>query len=64
MPADFYRQALDLDLKGKREYTAAIYAAMGGVSDSMARLKNANRKAFKIGKYILIAAGVYLLFFS
>jgi len=41
-----------------------IYAAMGGVSDSMARLKNANRKAFKIGKYILIAAGVYLLFFS
>ncbi len=31
VPADFYRQALDLDLKGKREYTAAIYAAMGGL---------------------------------
>ena len=28
---DFYRQALDLDLKGKREYTGAIYAAMGGL---------------------------------
>ena len=31
VPGDFYRQALDLDLKGKREYTAAIYAAMGGL---------------------------------
>jgi hypothetical protein len=31
VPPDFYRQALDLDLKGKREYTAAIYAAMGGL---------------------------------
>lgn len=31
VPVDFYRQALDLDLKGKREYTAAIYAAMGGL---------------------------------
>jgi hypothetical protein len=31
VPADFDRQALDLDLKGKREYTAAIYAAMGGL---------------------------------
>ena len=29
--SDFYRQALDLDLKGKREHTAAIYAAMGGI---------------------------------
>jgi hypothetical protein len=29
---DFYRQALDLDLRGKREYTADILAAMGGVS--------------------------------
>ena len=28
---DFYRQALQLDLKGKREYTAEIYAAMGGL---------------------------------
>lgn len=27
----FYRQALDLDLKGKREHTTAIYAAMGGL---------------------------------
>ncbi len=31
VPVDFYRQALELDLRGKREYTAAIYAAMGGV---------------------------------
>lgn len=28
---DFYRQALELDLRGKREYTEAILAAMGGI---------------------------------
>jgi hypothetical protein len=28
---DFYRQALELDLRGKREYTEAIYAALGGL---------------------------------
>lgn len=28
---DFYRQALDLDLKSKREYTDAILSAMGGM---------------------------------
>ncbi len=28
---DFYRQALTLDLRGKREYTDTILAAMGGV---------------------------------
>jgi len=28
---DFYRQALELDLRGKREYTEAILSAMGGV---------------------------------
>ncbi len=28
---DFYRQALELDLRGKREYTDAVFAAMGGV---------------------------------
>jgi hypothetical protein len=28
---DFYRQALDLDLRGKREYTDAILSAMGGI---------------------------------
>jgi hypothetical protein len=28
---DFYRQALDLDLKNKREYTEAILSAMGGI---------------------------------
>jgi ParB-like chromosome segregation protein Spo0J len=28
----FYRQALDLDLRGKREYTAEIYSALGGIS--------------------------------
>jgi hypothetical protein len=29
---DFYRQALDLDLRGKREYTELILSAMGGIS--------------------------------
>lgn len=29
---DFYRQALVLDLRGKREYTDAILSAMGGIS--------------------------------
>jgi hypothetical protein len=29
---DFYRLALDLDLRGKREFTADILAAMGGMS--------------------------------
>jgi hypothetical protein len=28
---DFYRQALDLDLRGKREYTEVILSAMGGI---------------------------------
>jgi hypothetical protein len=28
---DFYRQALELDLRGKREYTEAILSAMGGM---------------------------------
>jgi hypothetical protein len=28
---DFYRQALALDLRGKREYTEAVYAALGGI---------------------------------
>ena len=28
---DFYRQALDLDLRGKREFSADILAAMGGI---------------------------------
>ncbi|HRL14637.1 MAG TPA: hypothetical protein PKX07_22325, partial [Aggregatilineales bacterium] len=28
---DFYRQALDLDLRGKREYSDAVLAAMGAV---------------------------------
>ncbi|MAU11844.1 MAG: hypothetical protein CL607_18605 [Anaerolineaceae bacterium] len=32
VPPDFYRQALDLDLRGKREYTEAILSAMGGIS--------------------------------
>ncbi len=34
---DFYRQALELDLRGKREYTAEILSAMGGVSKSQFR---------------------------
>ncbi|MCI0713225.1 MAG: ParB N-terminal domain-containing protein [Chloroflexi bacterium] len=29
---DFYRQALELDLRTKREYTEAILSAMGGIS--------------------------------
>ena len=28
---DFYRQAQDLDLRGKREYTEAVLSAMGGI---------------------------------
>lgn len=32
VPADFYRQALDLTLRGKREYTAEILSAMGGIT--------------------------------
>lgn len=31
VPNDFYRQALELDLRGKREYTEAILSAMGGM---------------------------------
>lgn len=31
VPNDFYRQALDLDLRGKREYTEAVLSAMGGI---------------------------------
>ena len=31
---DFYRQALDLDLRGKREYTEAVYSALGGIGRS------------------------------
>lgn len=34
VPNDFYRQALDLDLRGKREYTDAILSAMGGINKS------------------------------
>ena len=29
---DFYRQARELTLRGKREYTEAVYAALGGIS--------------------------------
>ncbi len=37
---DFYRQALELDLRGKREYTDAILAAMGGIEKAQfSRLK-------------------------
>jgi hypothetical protein len=31
VPNDFYRQALELDLRGKREYTEAVLSAMGGI---------------------------------
>jgi len=43
VPADFYRQALDLTLRGKREYTTEILAAMGGI----------NRKQFSRIKALL-----------
>jgi hypothetical protein len=37
---DFYRQALELDLRGKREYTEAVLSAMGGVDKArFSRLK-------------------------
>ncbi|MCB9452824.1 MAG: ParB N-terminal domain-containing protein [Anaerolineaceae bacterium] len=40
VPNDFYRQALNLDLRGKREYTEAILSAMGGVDKArFSRLK-------------------------
>jgi hypothetical protein len=29
---DFYRQALTLDLRGKREHTEAVYTALGGIN--------------------------------
>ena len=32
---DFYRQALDLDLRGKREYTADVLNALGGISKQL-----------------------------
>lgn len=31
VPVDFYRQVLDLTLRGKREYTTEILSAMGGI---------------------------------
>ncbi len=32
VPNDFYRQALDMDMRDKREFTSAILSAMGGIS--------------------------------
>jgi DNA-binding transcriptional MerR regulator len=32
VPSDFYRRALELDLRSKREFTADILSAMGGIS--------------------------------
>ncbi len=32
---DFYRQALELTLRGKREYTSEILSAMGGIGSAM-----------------------------
>jgi hypothetical protein len=46
VPNDFYRQALELDLRGKREYTDAILSAMGGINKSQfSRLKSLLRLA-------------------
>jgi hypothetical protein len=41
VPNDFYRQALELDLRGKREYTDVILTAMGGVEKAQfSRIKS------------------------
>ncbi len=41
VPNDFYRQALELDLRGKREYTDTILTAMGGVEKAQfSRIKS------------------------
>jgi len=38
---EFYRQALDLDLRGKREYTDVILSAMGGIDKArFSHIKN------------------------
>ena len=38
---DFYRQALELDLRSKREYTEAILSAMGGIEKAQfSRIKS------------------------
>ena len=37
VPTDFYRQALDLDMRGKREFSSTILSAMGGISKSQFR---------------------------
>lgn len=37
VPVDFYRQALELDLRGKREFSTPILSAMGGISKSQFR---------------------------
>ncbi len=50
---DFYRQALELDLRGKREYTEAILNAMGGISKQRLRhykaLLNLSDEAIELG---------------
>jgi len=49
---DFYRQALELDLRGKREYTTEILTAMGGISKTyFSRIKallNLSDEAFDL----------------
>ncbi len=41
VPNDFYRQALELDLRGKREYTETILTAMGGIEKAQfSRIKS------------------------
>jgi hypothetical protein len=37
---DFYRQALELDLRGKREHTADVLSALGGISKATQSLIN------------------------
>jgi hypothetical protein len=49
---DFYRQALELDLRGKREYTEVILNAMGGIGkmrlSQYKRLLNLSDEALKL----------------
>ena len=46
VPNDFYRQALDLDLRGRREHAEAVLSAMGGINKSqLSRLKSLLRLA-------------------
>jgi hypothetical protein len=58
---DFYRQALNLDLRGKREYTDDVLAALGGISKQLfsdyKTLLNLSDEAVEIADRYNIDAG-------